>query len=171
MRKIVLVSILALFVLVAFVPLSTAEMAKEGSGSTTSIYSGTFKTIPLDENHFVITYQNKGAIVSDTGEGPFHNMSLYHVGTIYFENGVGKLLGYMTCTDPEGDKVLIELREDSTKSPPAVNSGTGKYIYGTGKFTGIEGTMEYKRWYVRPATKDTLSSNSQIQNQLENTLN
>ena len=155
MRKIVLVSILALFVLVAFVPVSTAEMAKEGTGSTTSIYSGTFKTVPLDENHLVLTYQNKGAIVSDTGEGPFHNMSLYNVGIIYFENGVGKLLGYITCTDPEGDKVLIEIREDSTKLPPAANSGTGKYIYGTGKFTGIEGTMEYKRWYLRPATKDT----------------
>ena len=72
---------------------------------------------------------------------------------------------------PEGDKVLIEIREDNTKSAPAVNSGKGKFIYGTGKFTGIEGTMEYKRWYVRPATKDTLSGNSQIQNQLENTLN
>ena len=155
MRKIVLVSILALFVLVAFVPLSTAEMPKEGTGSTTSIYSGTLMAVPLDENHLVITYQNKGAMVSDTGEGPFNNMSIYNVGTLYFENGVGRLLGYITCTDPEGDKVLIEIREDNTKFAPAVNSGKGKFIYGTGKFTGIEGTMEYKRWYVRPATKDT----------------
>ena len=132
-----------------------AEMAKEGTGSTTSIYSGTLKAVPLDENHLVITYQNKGAMVSDTGKGPFNNMSIYNVGTLYFENGIGKLLGYITCTDPEGDKVLIEIREDNAKPAPAVNSGTGKFIYGTGKFTGIEGTMEYKRWYMRPAAKDT----------------
>ena len=72
-------------------------------------------------------------MVSDTGEGPFNNMSIYNVGTLYFENGVGKLLGYITCTGPEGDKVLIEIREDNTKSAPAVNSGKGKFIYGTGK--------------------------------------
>jgi len=158
MRKIVLVSILALFVLVAFVSFSTAEMAKKGTGSSTTIYSGTLKTVPLDENHLVLTYQNKGAMLSDSGEGPFHNMSIYNVGTIYFKNGVGTLLGYITCTAPDGDKVLVEVRENNAKSPPAVNSGTGKFIYGTGKFTGIEGTMEYKRWYVRPATKDTFQA-------------
>ena len=158
MRKIALVSILALFALVAFVPFSTAEMAKEGTGSTTTIYSGTIKMVPLDENHFVITYQNTGAMLSDTGEGPFNNMSIHNVGTLYFENGVGKLMGYITCTDPEGDKVLVEVRENNAKLAPAMNSGTGKYIYGTGKFAGIEGTMEYKRWYVRPATKDTFQA-------------
>jgi len=67
-------------------------------------------------------------------------------------------MGYITLTDPDGDKVLIELKEDNTKPPPAVNSGTGKYLCGTGKFAGIEGTTEYKRWYVRPATKDTFQA-------------
>jgi hypothetical protein len=157
MRKIVLVSILALFALVAFVPFSTAEMAKEGTGSSTTIYSGTMQIVPLDENHLVISYQNKGAMISDTGKGPFNNMSIHNVGTIYFENGVGKLLGYITCTDPEGDKVLVEVRENNAKSG-SLNSGTGKFIYGSGKFTGIEGTMEYKRWSVRPATKDTFQA-------------
>jgi len=155
MRKIALVSILALFTLVSFVPFSTAEMAKEGTGSSTTIYSGTVKMVPIDENHFVITYQNTGAMLSDTGDGPFHNMSILNVGTLYFENGVGKLIGYITCTDPDGDKVLVEIKENNAKLAPAMNIGTGKYIHGTGKFTGIEGTMEYKRWYVRPAAKDT----------------
>lgn len=155
MKKIIIALIFTLVFSVALGPVAIAEMAKEGTGSSTAMYSGTFKIVPLDENHYVVTYQNKGVSVSDTGEGPFHNMSLYNVGVIYFENGVGRVLGYITLTDPDGDKVLVEIREDNTKPAPAVNSGTGKYIYGTGKFTGIEGTMEYKRWYVRPATKDT----------------
>jgi len=154
-RKILPFFILILFVMVGVTQTSRAEMAKEGTGSWTSMYSGTFNLVPVDQNHFVITYENKGVLVSDSGGGPFNNMSIYNVGTIYFENGVGKLLGYITCTDPDGDKVLIEIREENAKLAPAVNSGTGKYIYGTGKFAGIEGSMEYKRWYVRPATKDT----------------
>lgn len=158
MKKVILVSILTLILFVGFVQLSAAEMAKEGSGSSTTIYSGTMKIVPLDENHLVIAYQNTGAMLSDTGEGPFNNMSIHNVGTLYFENGVGTLLGYVTCTDPEGDKILVELRENNAKPAPAMNSGTGKFIYGTGKFTGIEGTMEYKRWYVRPATKDTFQA-------------
>ncbi len=164
MRRKVMVSILALLILVAFVPFSTAEVAKEGTGSSTTMYSGTMTMVPLDENHFVITYQNMGAMLSDTGEGPFNNMSIHNVGTLYFENGVGKLLGYVTCTDPEGDKILVEIRENNAKLAPAMNSGTGKYLYGTGKFTGIEGTMEYKRWYVRPAKKDTFQAVSKSKN-------
>ena len=158
MKKVILVSILTLIVFVGFVQPSAAEMAKEGAGSSTTIYSGTIITVPLDEKHLVISYQNKGAMLSDTGEGPFNNMSIYNVGTLYFENGVGTLLGYITCTDPEGDMVLVEIRENNAKPAPAMNSGTGKFIYGSGKFTGIEGTMEYKRWSVRPATKDTFQA-------------
>ena len=85
----------------------SSEMAEEGTGSTTFMYSGTSKTVPLDESHFALTYQNKGVMVNDSGEG-------YNVGTIYFENGVGKVLGYITCIDPEGDKVLIEIKYDNT---------------------------------------------------------
>ncbi len=158
MRKILPFFILVLFIMVGFTQTSHAEMAKEGTGAWTSMYSGTFDLISLDQGHFVVTYENKGALVSDSGNDPFNNMSIYNVGTIYFENGVGKLLGYITCTDPDGDKVLIEIREDNTKLAPAVNRGVGKYIYGTGKFSGIEGSMEYMRWYVRPATKDTIQS-------------
>ena len=155
MKRTMMALVIFVVLIACAVPFANSEMAKEGTGSATSMYSGTVNMVPIDENHFVIIYENKGVAVSDSGEGPFNNMSLYNVGSIYFENGVGKLLGYMTLTDPEGDKVLIELREDGAKMAPAVNSGSGKYIYGTGKFKGIEGTMEYKRWYMRPATKDT----------------
>jgi hypothetical protein len=156
MRKIIVASLLALVLSVAFGAVANAEMAKEGTGSGTCMNSGTFEMIPLDKEHVVVTYESKGVCVSDTGKGPFHNMSLYNVGTMYFEKGVGRLLGYMTLTDPDGDKVLVEFKEDNTKpEPAAVNSGTGKYLCGTGKFAGIEGTTEYKRWFVRPATKDT----------------
>jgi hypothetical protein len=75
---------------------------------------------------------------------------------------VGRTPGYITLTDPDGDKVLIEIREDNAKPLHAVHSGTGKYLCGTGKFAGIEGTTEYKRWYVRPATEDTFQAIAKV---------
>ena len=152
-----LATIFVFFILFAFTQPSIAEMPKEGTGSTTTIYSGTFTAVPADKEHYVVHYSNKGVMVSDDKNSPFNNMSVYNVGTMYFENGVGRLLGYMTCTDPEGDKVVIEIKETNSKPAPAPggNSGTGKFIYGTGKFAGIEGTSEYKRWYVYPATQDS----------------
>lgn len=157
MKGKILASILTLFILVSFTQPSIAEMPKEGTGSATMMYSGTFKMFSPDENHQIVTYENTGVLVSDNGKGPFNNMSTHNVGTIYFENGVGKLLGYVTCTDPDGDKVVIEIKETNAKPAPAPdgNSGTGKYLYGTGKFAGITGTTQYKRWYFYPAIKDT----------------
>ena len=157
MKGRIFVAIIALCILFAFTQPSIAEMLKEGSGSSTTFYSGTFTAVPADKEHYIVHYTNKGVIVTDDKKSPFNNMSSYNVGTMYFENGVGRLIGYMTCTDPEGDKVVIELKETDAKPAPAPggNSGTGKYIYGTGKFAGIEGTIEYKRWYVYPATNDT----------------
>jgi hypothetical protein len=150
-------AIIALFILAAFTQPSIAEMPKEGSGSATTIYSGTFTAAPADKEHYVVHYTNKGGMVSEEKNSPFNNMSVYNVGTMYFENGVGRLTGYMTCTDPEGDKVVIEITETNSKPAPAPggNSGTGKFIYGTGTFKGIEETTEYQGWYVHPATQDT----------------
>ena len=163
MRKMIVASLLALALSVASGAVANAEMAKEGTSSGTCMYSGTFELIPLDKEHAVVSYENKGVCVSDTGKGPFHNMSLYNVGTMYFEEGVGRVRGYITLTDPDGDKVLIEFKEDNAKHPPAMGSGgTGKYLCGTGKFAGIEGAMEYKRWDVRPATKDTTQGISKV---------
>jgi type 1 fimbria pilin len=47
MRRMVLVSILALAILVAFIPSSNAETAKEGTASGTMSFSGTIKALPM----------------------------------------------------------------------------------------------------------------------------
>ena len=156
MRKTLLVSmLLVLFAFVAFVPVSTAEMVKEGTGSGTTIYSTTMTVVPLDKDRQAMIYEAIGANISDTGEGPFHNMSTRNIGVICYDKGVGKLRGYMVMTAPDGDKVLCELNEDKTLPPPNPNTGTGKFIGGTGKYTGIEGTVEYTRYYARPAKEGT----------------
>ncbi len=153
MKRVIVASILALFFLVAFVPISNAEMAKEGTDSGTNVYTATSTMVSLDKDRSAIAFELLGVYLSDTGGGPFHNMSTHSVGVIYFDKGVGETLGYMVMTAPDGDKVLLDLKEDKTLPPPNPNKGTGKYLGGTGKFAGIEGTLEYSRYYTRPSKK------------------
>ncbi len=95
MKKMILTSILTFVLFVAFGPMAYAEMAKEGTLSGTVTYAGTHKIIPLDKQNFVLVYENMGVRVSDTGKGPLHGMSTLNVGVMYFENGVGRLRGYI----------------------------------------------------------------------------
>jgi len=155
MKRTILISVLALAVMVAFVPIANAEMAKEGSLDGTVTYAGKHKIIPLDKDRFVIKYENFGVRVSASGGGPFHGMSTRNTGVIYFENGVGKTRGYIIYTDKDGDKVIMELNEDAAQMAPKPSSGTGEIIGGTGKFEGIQGTMEYTRRNMRPAADGT----------------
>ncbi|NIS60346.1 MAG: hypothetical protein GTO13_06515, partial [Proteobacteria bacterium] len=49
MKRINVASILALVLLVTFVPFASAEMAKEGTFSGTAVYSGTYKVMLLEK--------------------------------------------------------------------------------------------------------------------------
>lgn len=155
MKRIILASILVIAFLLAFVPISKAEMAKEGSLSGTVTYAGSHKVIPLDKERFVLTYENFGVRVSDNKESPLHGMSTHNVGVMYFENGVGRLKGYIFNIDKDGDKVIIELTEEASQLGPNPTSGKGKIIGGTGKFKGIQGSMEYTRKNMKPAAEGT----------------
>jgi hypothetical protein len=154
-KKIIMASILSFVLLFAFGLVAYGEMAKEGLLSGTNTYAGTYKVIPLDKKNFVFTYENRGVRVSDSGEGPFHGMSTRNVGVMSFENGVGRLRGYVFNMDKDGDQVVMELTEEGVTLEPGPISGTAKIIGGTGKFKGIEGSSEYTRRSMRPIEKGT----------------
>jgi len=134
---------------------ANAQIAKEGTFSGTNTYAGTDRAIPLDKDRFVIVYENTGVRLDDSGQGPFHKMSTHNVGILYFEKGVGRLKGYLTSMDKDGDKFLVEITEEASQLYPKETSGTGKIIGGTGKFTGIQGGMEYTRQNVRQVAAGT----------------
>ena len=154
MRKIVMALMITTVFLFCAVSVA-AEMPKEGTLAGTVTYAGTHKIIPLDKQNFVLVYENMGVRVSDTGKGPFNGMSTLNVGVIYFENGEGRLRGYIFNTDKDGDKVIMELTEDASHLGGKPTSGTGTIIGGTGKFKGIQGEMEYNRRTLKPAAKGT----------------
>ena len=116
----------------------------------------------LEKEQYSTTFECLGVYLSDTGKGPFNNVSTHNIGVIYHGKGVGNVIGYMVMTAPDGDKVFVEVKEDETPSPPNPSKGTGKYIGGTGKFAGIEWTCECSRYYVRPAKAGTVQEVAHI---------
>ena len=153
MKKIIAI-VITLFLSVAFGLLANAQMAKEGTSSGTVTYAGTHKVIQLDKDRFVMVYDNMGVRLDDSGQGPYHGMSTHNVGVMYFEKGVGRLRGYMTNMDKDGDQYILELTEEASPLTGPIN-GTGKILGGTGRFTGIQGGIEYTRTNLRPVADGT----------------
>jgi len=162
MKKIIIAVVGTLFLSVAFGLVADAQVPKEGTFSGTVTYAGTHKFMPLDKERFVMFYDNTGVRVDDSGQGPFHGMSTHNVGVIYFEKGVGRLRGYITNMDKDGDQFLLELTEEASRLGAEPTDGTGKIIGGTGKFTGIQGGMEYTRRSMRAVADGTHQSVSKF---------
>lgn len=156
MKKLIPVVLGAFLVSVALSLVAYAQMAKEGTFAGTNSYAGTYKVTALDKDRLVISYENTGTQVEDSGQGPLHGMSTHNTGIQYIDikKGMGKTMGYMTWMDKDSDRILWELTEDATqvKGP---STGTGKLIGGTGKFMGMEGSMEYTRRNMRPVADGT----------------
>ena len=162
MKNALMMLVLSIFLLAAVGNVFGEQMAKEGTGSSTSVTSGTYTLIPLEEGSFVMTFQEKGVILDDSGEGPFHNLSEFCVGVSLFINGIGSHKGYCVSTAPDGDKWAAEFIIENVKPGPAPKRGTYKFVGGTGKFTGIEGSGEYMMYNVQPAAQGTYQSVSKI---------
>ena len=159
MKKTIAILIAGLF-LSAFAAVASAQVPKEGTMAGTNTYAGTYKEFPIDKERFIIVYENMGVRVEDSGQGPLHNCSTHNVGVQYFEKGVGRLKGYVTTMDKDGDKVIFEITEESSQPFLKDTNGTGRIIGGTGKFTGIQGSMEYTRRGIRavaPGTSQAIS--------------
>ena len=156
MRKMILVSV-AVAVLTAIVPISNAEMAKEGTASGTMIFSGTFKALPMGKERLQMAFEVMGAYV---GEGPLNHSSFRCVGALHAVNG--EFLdenGSCLFTTPKGDQAFSTYKAAGQVGRSA--RGTFKWVGGTGKLTGMEGTGEFARFNVRPAAEGTIQGYAQ----------
>ena len=155
MRRKILVSILSLVFLLTFVPISSAEMAKEGSGNYRSAKSGTFEVLMLGKDRLQMNYDEMGAIVEAPKNSPIENASFRVIGTLYAVNkkwtGSGALL--ITCAN--GDQVFGTYQNEGILGV-GPTGGFIKLIGGTGECAGIEGKMEMlPRPAVKPSKKGT----------------
>jgi hypothetical protein len=157
MRRKTLVSILVLAVLVAFVPLSNAEMAKEGTASGTMIFSGTFKALPMGKERLEMAFEVLGAYV---GEGPLNHSSFRCVGAFHAVNGEFlNETGSCLFTTPNGDQAFSTYECAGHVGRSA--RGTFKWVGGTGKLTGMQGEGKFERYNVRPAAEGTMQGYAQ----------
>ena len=74
----------------------------------------------------------------------FHEASVHIVGIFYMGKDGARLRGFETWADKDGDKLIWEIREKKADdSPPGTLPGTGEVFSGTGKYVGMQGTMDY----------------------------
>jgi len=152
MKKIIVASVLALAVLIAFAPFSSAEMAKEGSGSAITYMITKYTVLPMGKGVVQINYEGWGISRSDTGEGLVHNASAHVVGGLLAVKGVYKNdSGMVSFTRPDGDQVFITYKASGVAGK--TGKGTFTYVGGTGKFVGIQGSGEFTRHNLRPPVK------------------
>lgn len=130
----------AIFCLVLVVALGGQAFGQTQVTSTGTNYgSTTWKVMPIDQDHMVFIGEQVGVRVDDTGKGPFHNMATHIAMIMYMEKGKFVYHGYETHADKDGDKVIWEIWD----FPAGTNRGKGKIIGATGKFEGMEGTMDF----------------------------
>jgi len=152
MKKIIVASVLALAVLIAFAPFSSAEMAKEGSGSGIHYVIIKSTVLPMGKGVVQINYEGWGIIQSDTGKGLVHNASSHIVGGLLLVKGVYKNDAGMICfTRPDGDQVFATYKASGVAGK--TGKGTITYVGGTGKCVGIQGSGEFTRHHLRHPAK------------------
>jgi hypothetical protein len=154
MKKIILASVLSLTLVVAFGSIANAQLAKEGTFSIIeygNLPGEGVKVIAMGEERVHCTYENTGILVNDAGKGFLHRAASHWLGQLHAVNGVKQLeTGFAVYTDADGDNVYLtfDWKGIAFKS----SEGTGTFVGGTGKYTGITGSCEMT-WCPAPQPK------------------
>ena len=158
-----LLVILSLVTLAVFGFGNIARGQNEVTESVTTSYYTTSKALPLGPGSGYMTYESFGVVVSDTGEGLFHNATIRSIGANFAEKGSWEGEGYSTYTLKDGEKVFVSYKMGGkTGTPMPPNQGTAKMIGGTGKYSGIEGRTEYTSYYLRPSAEGISQSYNKV---------
>jgi hypothetical protein len=152
-------AVLAVFVLLVtpLYALAQSPLPKEGSGATTSYYTGTIKSLPAGPDLAVLTYDVFGVTTNDASQGFFHNLSGHCVGALSALRGEwNDEQGACVFVDRDGDQAFY--RFTGAGRAGAAAKIKGSYVGGTGKYTGLTGTYEGTRTSMRPTMEGTSHS-------------
>jgi hypothetical protein len=114
---------------------SAADLPKAGSFSVTTTIAATAPAaFDTGGGRGAVIFEARAIAINDAGSGLFHHRSGHCIGS----DLLGRLNGVCIYTDGDGDKIIESfVREAGTRS------GTGTLIGGTGKYKGIEGSLEF----------------------------
>jgi hypothetical protein len=161
MKRLIIASILTVVLLVPFVLIANAEMAKEGTTSGRTNWIVHYKVLPMGKELAQLNYEAYGVSQSDTGEGLLHNASSHAVGGAMAVKGEYEDdSGLVVFTRPDGDQIFITYKTSGVAGKSG--KGTFTYVGGTGKFVGILGSGEFTRYTLRPIKKGVVGASFSI---------
>jgi hypothetical protein len=144
MKRFPIIALTSLVIAITWGGEGFAQSSKELNFSGTHYYGHTPKVYKLDEDQMIIQFETLGVRVNDSGDGPFHEASVHIAGVMFRGKEGSRLRAFETWTDSDGDKLIWELVDKKAEdSPPGATPGTGKVFSGTGKYSGMEGTMDF----------------------------
>jgi hypothetical protein len=133
--------VLVTFVMVLTVALGGVVFAQTQMTVKGTLYqAGTPQITAIDQDHWVAVEDLRGVkIDTTTGSGPLNNMTSDNKLILFGDKSGIHFHGYMTFMDKDGDKMVWEIWD----TPAAgAGKGGGKIIASTGKFAGMEGTID-----------------------------
>ena len=102
--------------------------------------AGTPQVTAIDQEHWVAVEDLRGVkIDTTTGSGPLTDMTADNKLVLFGDKNVIHFHGYLTLMDKDGDKMVYEISDASAASP---GKAAGKIVASTGRFAGMEGTIE-----------------------------
>ena len=139
-----------------------AEMAKEGTSTSTQAFSGTYKIIAMEQERIHMIYELFGPTISDLDTDPLHNSTFRCLGALHAVKGAVNDSGFCVHTLLNGDKVYEIYK--GTGELGSGSKGTYSWTGGTGKLTGIEGGGEYTAIDLPSAAEGTFQGYSKLEN-------
>jgi hypothetical protein len=131
---------------------------KEGSYSTLTMGSGTFKRLEQGKDRVQTTWEFLGASQGEEGKGLTHDATVRCIGSSQAANGEYEAYqNSCTWTRRDGDQIFLVEKLTSGK-PGAPFKGTFTITGGTGKMAGITGGGEWTRYTLRPSAEGTFQS-------------
>ena len=139
-----------------------AEMAKEGTSTSTQAYSGTFKIIAMEQERLHMIYEMYGPTISDLDTDPLHNSTFRCLGALHAVKGAFNDSGFCANTLLNGDKAYAAYK--GTGEFGGGSKGTYTWTGGTGKLAGIDGGGEYTAIELPSAAEGTFQGYSKLVN-------
>jgi hypothetical protein len=106
------------------------------------------------EGHVAGSWERRGLCIF-----PKNEVAAYHgAGTLDGTKGKGTVKGESSCTFEDGSSTTIAWTASfapGAKGLPTFKDGKGEYVRGTGRFTGIEGTIAFSGRTYTPTKEET----------------
>jgi len=114
-----------------------ADLPKEGTFTVTASTYGTAKGDAVGKGRWIGEFDDSGPLV---GSGLLDHTTTHCFGLLDSTNGMIGFRGYCVFTDPDGDRIAMNIASDGTHPFSAKTwSGSGTFTTGTGKYTGVSG--------------------------------